>query len=296
MSWLQDDDAEERRNLKHNRNSSDDGEAPLPLSPLLDCKPLASSDTHHPDDPIVHVDNVKMNKSANALSKRIPSPGEEWDPFATHARAGSRPDAFARLLQGASSKSTTTPSRNTRDPGVHGYSRSPTAPSSSWDPFTPHNASSNKENAFSRMLSSPGAGSNKSRASPGKGARIGGKRKRPVGSSSSVPTSMEATRFCPCPVCGKRVSLVNTQDVAHHEKKESWAASLGHVTHPKSPQIRERKIAVNNNIPSNLAHGTTTNALISRSDHRTTCAQLDPGVLYPEGRTTPSLANSRPSG
>ncbi|CAM9308817.1 unnamed protein product, partial [Laminaria digitata] len=93
--------------------------------------------------------------------------------------------------------------------------------SAPWDPFASSGEGKENggDNAFSRLLASPGQGaSGKGRSVlvKGQGARSSssaGKRKRPVGSSpmgASTSAGMgedAATRFCDCPVCGKRVII-----------------------------------------------------------------------------------------
>lgn len=175
--------------------------------------------------------------AATATGATAAGVAEPWDPFHlnqcdnTTAAGGittpAKPNAFARLLQGAmlsASKQASPADRNTQ------LSVSPTV--SAWDPFA-SGGDGKENNAFSKMLTAATAcSSNSDVASTGTGGAKGarspavsaGKRKRPVGgglrgwsggasagADAEMPAAAAAaaaTRFCECPVCGKSVSLV----------------------------------------------------------------------------------------
>ncbi|CAB1112882.1 unnamed protein product [Ectocarpus sp. CCAP 1310/34] len=141
-----------------------------------------------------------------------PAPGsaekEAWDPFGSDCRE----DAFARLLSAANrpaGSSTTTASTSQPAAGPA---------SSSWDPFaSTGDGKENRGNALSKLLASPSQpnGSSKGRSGPSSA-----KRKRPAvgstllsaaaagGARAGGAGNAEAlTRFCECPVCGKRVLI-----------------------------------------------------------------------------------------
>lgn len=149
-----------------------------------------------------------------------------WDPFSSNnhssssSRLDAREDAFARLRQGAaaakqqpasSTNAASTPSPPTwrRD--------SPPSSSSSWDPFgSTADGKENRGNAFSKLLAAP---SQQHSSQNGRSLFDGGSGKKTKLSASVPPTPLAAgvggmaseaeaeTRFCECPVCGKRVSL-----------------------------------------------------------------------------------------
>lgn len=134
---------------------------------------------------------------------------EPWDPFGSDCRE----DAFARLLSatnrpaaGSSTTATTTAS-----------TLSPPAASSSWDPFaSTGDGKENRGNALSKLLASP---SQPNSGSKGRSGPSSAKRKRPAVGSTLLLNAAAAggaraggagnaeavTRFCECPVCGKRV-------------------------------------------------------------------------------------------
>lgn len=191
----------------------------------------------------VEDDHLSSAEHANAVLRtlndttRIPkqdAPTNEWDPFSNaddqrnpadtalgsaDRRSSIDNNAFTRLLQGGTLSSSkpkadaaTTPRRT-----------------DSWDPFSSKPDEEGKENsrgnAFLTMLaaqvgSNSGGGrsalAGKSRVADMKNA---GKRKR-VGGGLTGDTVGAATRFCECPVCGKRVrrlcSSTNLSWVAFH--------------------------------------------------------------------------------
>lgn len=142
-----------------------------------------------------------------------------WDPFSSNsARVDAREDAFARLRQGAAAakQQPTTPTTTASTPSPPTWRRESPPSSSSWDPFaSTADGKENRENAFSKLLAAPCQqhSSHKGRSLVGGGGSS--KRAKP-----SAPTAMAAglggtaseagavTRFCECPVCGKRVRLL----------------------------------------------------------------------------------------
>lgn len=155
-----------------------------------------------------------------------------WDPFAIrrhNAAAGGDKnaevsnDAFTRLLQKASSsKQLTTPAHTAQKSAT-----SVSPPAAVWNPFastcTSGDGKENRQgNALSKLVgSAPRTSAKGGRNLMFKGmesASAGGKRKRPSegfgvsGGASAVSEADMAgatTRFCECPVCGKRVSLTH---------------------------------------------------------------------------------------
>lgn len=112
---------------------------------------------------------------------------------------------FARMLQLAPSKTTTVGESTKLATFTHDCSNPLDSPTGTWDPFTSNGAVSGKENAFSRMLSSASLRAGKSPTHPENGTRTPAKRNRPSTSPGGAPSSTEATRFCLCPICGKKV-------------------------------------------------------------------------------------------
>lgn len=241
-SWLDDENeanAIDRRNRSNNRGNTDNPGAtraiPAPVQARPNRQPLITmKEVHALDVSIIDVDAETSNANAgekkevagSATPSDMRQRGETsrstghcsqdeprpWDPFASNPAGDKRLDAFTRLLQGpavstAAHSHPCTRTGRTIDQSI------------TWDPF-PDLADDGKENgdnAFSILLASPSPGAGKGRGgAPGKGQRLstGKKRKRPVGSSPSngaVGTGA-ATRFCECPVCGKRVSLISGPD------------------------------------------------------------------------------------
>ncbi|CAM9495520.1 unnamed protein product [Ectocarpus sp. 6 AP-2014] len=159
------------------------------------------------------IDEAAPSSTSSAGGSQGPAPDsaekEAWDPFESDCRE----DAFARLLSAANrpaGSSTTTAS--TSQPAA-----SPA--SSSWDPFaSTGEGKENRGNALSKLLASP---SQPNSSSKGRSGPSSAKRKRPVvgstllnattaagGSRAGGAGNAEAvTRFCECPVCGKRVLI-----------------------------------------------------------------------------------------
>lgn len=195
----------------------------------------AAAATDSPNFPIIDVDAVtpcatavgpgKTTSLASSSSSSTPKraatlPAKApWDPFASEERHAPQDDAFARLLQGRPSSKL----KAARSAGVSPSLSTGSSPGSApWDPFASSGEGKENggDNAFSRLLASPGQGaSGKGRSVlvKGQGARSSssaGKRKRPVGSSpmgASTSAGMgedAVTRFCDCPVCGKRVRFL----------------------------------------------------------------------------------------
>ncbi|CAN0496400.1 unnamed protein product [Ectocarpus sp. 12 AP-2014] len=151
--------------------------------------------------------------STSSTRGQGPVPGsaerEAWDPFGSDCRE----DAFTRLLSAATrpAGSSTTPA-STSQPAA--------APaSSSWDPFaSTGDGKENRGNALSKLLASP---SQPNGSSKGKSGPSSAKRKRPAVGSTLLNATTAAggaraggaenaeavTRFCECPVCGKRVLI-----------------------------------------------------------------------------------------
>lgn len=158
-------------------------------------------------------DTRKRGETSTCTAPCAQDEPRPWDPFASNSAGDTRSDAFARLLQGSALSAAVHLSPSTppgRTPPGRTIDQSMT-----WDPF-PDLASDGKENghnAFSILLPSPSSGAGNGRGGvPGKVQRpsTGKKRKRPAGSSPSngAAGAGAATRFCECPVCGKRVSLI----------------------------------------------------------------------------------------
>lgn len=137
-----------------------------------------------------------------------------WDPFGPDSTCGARDNAFARLRQGAaaglSAASASTPSPPaSRDP----------ATLSSWDPFAcAGDDGKENRNAFSKLFAAASQPGNHSKGKSG-GGPGSAKRKRPgvavptsstVGGGGAGAAAEAATRFCECPVCGKKVRHANT--------------------------------------------------------------------------------------
>lgn len=186
---------------------------------------VTSTATASPSFPIIDVDAVTPCASAVGLGQTTPLASSRntsalpsqapWDPFASEEHHAEQDDAFSRLLQGRPSAKP----KGARSAGVYPSLSTASSPGSTWDPFASSGQGKENggDNAFSRLLASPGQGaSGKGRGVLLKGARSSaGKRKRPVGSlhSSGPSTSSGAeedavTRFCECPVCGKRVRFL----------------------------------------------------------------------------------------
>lgn len=157
-----------------------------------------------------------------------------WDPFefSHDARGEAKSDAFARLVQGASAKLSTRGGGGGGGGVVHaGNSATYTTPArkcdlrnmpgsntttvvSDWDPFASGGkGKENRRNAFSSMMEATGRG-NSVGGTPvnSKGVASARKRKRPMGFSKGeagggrdTGSTGASTRFCECPVCGKRV-------------------------------------------------------------------------------------------
>ena len=189
-------------------------------------QPVTAIETGSTNFPIIDVDAVTPCESAAGPGKttRLVSSSNTskaasskagsallWDPFASEERHAQQDDAFVRLLQGRPSSKL----KGARSAGVSPSLSNGGSSGSTWDPFASigEGKENGGDNAFSRLLASPGQGaSGKGRGVLFKGARSSaGKRKRPAGSSpngSSAPAGTEEdamTRFCDCPVCGKRV-------------------------------------------------------------------------------------------
>lgn len=200
-TWLESD-----RNQEHATNDSTSdrksrGENSSPLS-LLDCSSPAVRKVEEGKQMLGIENSAVSDISAHDTPRSSPDSGPKWDPFAREPCGDSTSNAFTRLLQGASSKSTGVSTGTSPASSRDTLFRSPVSSPSSWDPF----AISGKENALSRILSS--------RTPQEKGTRTAGKRKRPASSWSGTATSVEATRLCECPVCGKKVSYTSQLVVA----------------------------------------------------------------------------------
>lgn len=139
-----------------------------------------------------------------------------WDPFSSSsARVNAREDAFARLRQGAAAAkqqpATSTTAAST--PSPPSWRRESSPPSSTWDPFAgTADGKENRGNAFSKLLATPcqqhsshkgrglvGGGSGKRTKLSARTAAVAG------GLGGTASEAEAATRFCECPVCGKRV-------------------------------------------------------------------------------------------
>lgn len=133
-----------------------------------------------------------------------------WDPFSRDSTCGGRENAFARLRQGAAA-GLSAASASTPSPPA---SRDPVA-SSSWDPFAcAGDDGKENQNAFSKLFAAASQHGSHSKGRSGSGP-ASAKRKRPgvgVANASAIVgaggAAEAATRFCECPVCGKKVRHV----------------------------------------------------------------------------------------
>lgn len=135
-----------------------------------------------------------------------------WDPFSSNSSCvDAREDAFSRLRQGAAAaqqQPATSTTASTPSPPTW---REPPS-SSSWDPFaSTADGKENRGNAFSKLLAAPGQqhSSHKGRSfvgGPGNRTKLNGIiMAAPGGTGTEAEEAV--TRFCECPVCGKRVRL-----------------------------------------------------------------------------------------
>lgn len=165
--------------------------------------------------PVIDVDAASPDATAAGGGKinRVQAPAEKgvWDPFASKVTCeDASQNAFALLRKGAAAaKQPATPTASTPSPPAWREGRGP--PASSWDPFGASLADGkeNRGNAFSKLLAAPTSQQQHSSLQKGRSS-CGGPRKKTRLNSSSGGGSPEAdavTRFCECPVCGKRVRL-----------------------------------------------------------------------------------------
>lgn len=140
---------------------------------------------------------------------------EAWDPFSssTSKAREDAPDAFERLREGAAAAAGSTSASTPPVPAWREPTKPP--PSSSWDPFgaAASEGKENRGNAFSKLLAATPT-QQKGRAArdklhtapkrslggPGKKTKLSG-----GGGGGSASEAEAVTRFCECPVCGKRV-------------------------------------------------------------------------------------------
>lgn len=233
-TWLDDDVNIEHENCKgtdtggvhtkpKNRPNFHAAATPLPPSRGFPSLEAATGHDHPPlkqNQAVIDMEAVAYSKST-ASTASTPSQSSItataavaealWDPFLVKQdmTTPSKPNAFARLLQGASS-ATKQPS-STED---NAQPITPVSLVSAWDPFASGDGKEN--NAFSKMLAATlfSSSSSTSRVKGGRSSGAG-KRKRPVGSlglsggaaaDANAGVVAATTRFCECPVCGKRVS------------------------------------------------------------------------------------------
>lgn len=212
------------------------------ISPAISIINISASDSNTPREDGENTANAVCSLSDKVLSDFRQQQGHnealnQWDPF--HCGDG-RENAFARLLS-SSSSSSSKPRTTQRTPDT----QAPSTPisklretSSPWKPFASggdNKENRGRENAFSKMLAGTMCQqrfTSGTTRSTGKGSSVfgkpvrslsdsvNGKRKRPrpagpsvlkgpvPGAGAGARTKAGATtRFCECPVCGKRVRL-----------------------------------------------------------------------------------------
>lgn len=223
-SWLDDEPASgknkaRRPNLPANPNVGVARPAHLP--PVID----VDRETLPPHAAAAPSGETKGGPSRRSTEKcAMPDSAEKnaWDPFGqgkSRTAGGARENALTRLRQAAAGRSSAAAaSTATRTP-------SPLTPrglaaSSSWDPFAcDSDGGKENRNAFSKLFAA--AGQHQGNSSQGRSSGPAGmKRKRPTSSflhngNNSSATAVAAggsgrgtdavTRFCECPVCGKKV-------------------------------------------------------------------------------------------
>ncbi|CAM9328066.1 unnamed protein product, partial [Hapterophycus canaliculatus] len=153
--------------------------------------------------------HITLRKGSMSSSAEKPA----WDPFGPDSTCGARENAFARLRQGAAAGRSAASSASTPSPPA---SRDPAA-SSSWDPFACAGEDGKENrNAFSKLFAAASQHGSQSKGKSGGGGPSSAKRKRPT-SRVAAPNAARAggvrgaaeaaTRFCECPVCGKKVII-----------------------------------------------------------------------------------------
>lgn len=194
-SWLGDDEAASKTKLPRRPRPQGRGQV-APAAPVID------------------VDAASPNATAEGGGKtnrlRAPAAKGAWDPFSSKGtREDARQNAFALLRKGAAAaKPPATSTASTPSPPAWREGSRPRA--SSWDPFGAPLADGkeNRGNAFSKLLAAPASQqhSTQRRASsggPGKKTKLNSS-----GGGGGSPEADAVTRFCECPICGKRVSCV----------------------------------------------------------------------------------------
>lgn len=195
-SWLDDDEAAKKINAK------------LPRLPRVPSTCAAA--------PVIDVDAASPDSTAAGVGKtnhlQVPAEKEAWDPFSSNGTCeDTNQNAFALLRKGAAAakQPATTSTGSTPSPSAWREGSKP--PASSWDPFGASSADEkeNRGNAFSKLLAAPT--SQQHSAQKGRSSFGGPGKRTKLNSSSSggggSPDADAVTRFCECPVCGKRVRL-----------------------------------------------------------------------------------------
>lgn len=168
--------------------------------------------------PVIDVDAASPGATTPGGGKtnRLRAPAEKgaWDPFSSKGTLqDASQDAFALLRKGkgaAASKPAAASIAST--PSPPGLCEGSRPPASFWDPFgaTVADGKENRGNAFSKLLAAP-ASSQQHAAQRRSSSGGSGKKAKPNNSSGGggvgSPEADAVTRFCECPVCGKRVSL-----------------------------------------------------------------------------------------
>eukprot|EP00903_Cladosiphon_okamuranus_P009192 g8779.t1 len=190
-SWLGDDEC---------------AKAKLPKRPRLPSRAAAA--------PVIDVDATSPGTTAAGGGKtnrlRAPAGKGAWDPFSSKGkREDASQDAFALMRKGAAAaKPPAASTASASSPPAWREGSRP--PASSWDPFGPPCADGkeNRGNAFSKLLAAPAS---QQHGPHGKSSFGGSVKKTKLNNGSGGGGgSSEAdavTRFCECPVCGKRVII-----------------------------------------------------------------------------------------
>lgn len=163
---------------------------------------------------VIDVDAASPDATAEGGGKtnclQAPAEQKAWDPFsAKGACEDASQNAFALLRKGAAAAAPATPTASAPSPTAWREGSRP--PASYWDPFEEPLAADGKENrgnAFSKLLAAPTSQQQSSMHKGRSSAGGPGKRTRLNNHGGGSPEADAVTRFCECPVCGKRVRLV----------------------------------------------------------------------------------------
>lgn len=167
--------------------------------------------------PVIDVDAappaVTAEGGGGGKTNRLQAPTEKeaWDPFSSKGtREDASQNAFALLRKGAAARHPTAATSSASTPSPPAWREGSRPPASSWDPFGASAADEkeNRGNAFSKLLAAPTSQQQHSSSSTQKGrSSFGapGKKAKLSSGGGGSPEAGAVTRFCECPVCGKRV-------------------------------------------------------------------------------------------